>query len=204
MVNDLLIQEQYEELRARFDRLNLQKCDDGQWHIQGILGFSAEYSGQCIEDEYSIEIMVPDDYPKMLPGTRETANRIPTDFHRNKDETLCLGAPLAVRAKFEEEPTLRGYITNCLIPFLYSFSYKCQYGNMPFGELSHGGKGILEYYRELFHLDDDRAILRLIRLLAEDKYRGHLSCPCGSGKRLRSCHGSKLLEIKKLQKPSDF
>ena len=75
---------------------------------------------------------------------------------------------------------------------------------MPFGELSHGGIGILEYYQELFDLKDTRRVLTMLKILADDKYRGHDRCPCGSGKRLRSCHGGKLLEVQPLQSPSNF
>lgn len=203
-MNQTLIHEQFEELNLRFSGLNLQKNGDGPWLVQGNLSFSAEYTGRRIDDEYFIEIILPEDYPDSPPKARETAKRIPADFHKYQDETLCLSTSLAVRVKFAQEPTLVGFVNNCLIPYLFSFSYKCKYGNMPFGELSHGGRGILEYYKDLFHLNDDRAVLRLIKILADDNYRGHVSCPCGSGKRLRACHGTGLLEIKKVQASLDF
>lgn len=75
---------------------------------------------------------------------------------------------------------------------------------MPFGELSHGGLGILEYYQDLFEIQDRRRVLKMIQILAEDNYRGHTRCPCGKGKRLRDCHGQILLDIKGLQTPIEF
>lgn len=109
-----------------------------------------------------------------------------------------------MKRKFLEEPSFLGYVKNCLIPYLYSFSYKCRYGQLPFGELSHGLIGIREHYLELFHLKDVQSLSGLIAILAQENYRGHVLCPCGSGKRLRSCHGGQLLEIMKLETPAYF
>lgn len=204
MTDVQIIRQQFEELASKFTKLYLEKRIDGLWRIWGLLGFAGEFSDQLIEDEYAILMVVPNDYPKNLPRVWETENRIPLDFHKYTNESLCLGAPLAIKKIFYEKPTLNGFVQNCLIPYLYSYSFYAKYGNMPFGELSHGTKGIYEYYRELFHLEEKRAILRLIKMLAGNNYRGHLPCPCGSGKKLRSCHGPLLLNIKELQSPVDF
>jgi len=74
----------------------------------------------------------------------------------------------------------------------------------PWGELSHGGKGIREHYQEVFETDDFRTILRLLKLLADGNYRGHLPCPCGSGTIQRRCHGEKLRELMNAQSPEQF
>lgn len=166
--------------------------------------FAARYADYEITDEYSVEIVIPDEYPNAVPKALEIDNRIPKDFHHYLDGSLCLGAPLAVKHTFSKNPTLAGFVVNCFIPYLYSFSYKCRFGKMPFGELSHNGYGILEYYRELFGLENHRPILQLLKIIIDDKYRGHTRCPCGSGKRLRACHGKTLLEIKTLQSKSEF
>lgn len=198
-----LIIDQFEELRSVYPELTLQN-HDSDWSIQGLLMFSAEYTGHRIDDEYSIKILLPGDYPEIVPKAFETAGRIPRDFHKFLDGSLCLGEPLAVKRKFLEEPSFLGYVKNCLIPYLYSFSYKCRYGQLPFGELSHGLIGIREHYLELFHLKDVQSLSGLIAILAQENYRGHVLCPCGSGKRLRSCHGGQLLEIMKLETPAYF
>jgi hypothetical protein len=204
VITDQLIQQQFRELVFKFNKLVLEKRMDGEWQISGILGFTGDYSGKLIEDEYSILITLSKDYPQKPPQAWETGNRIPSGFHKYTNGLLCLGAPLAVIATFYEEPTLSGFVHNCLIPYLYSYSFYSLYGSFPFGELSHGPKGIYDYYKELFHVEENRAILKLIRILAEDNYRGHLPCACGSGKRLRSCHGPQLRKIKLLQSPLDF
>ena len=65
-------------------------------------------------------------------------------------------------------------------------------------------EGILEYYKELFSVQDGWQVLGLLKILADDNYKGHTLCPCGSGQKLRNCHGNLLREIKEYQKPADF
>jgi hypothetical protein len=203
-VNELLLYEQFRDLSIIFPRISLSKVDEGFWCVSGDLSFSRTFNGHRIDDEYSVAIIIPTDYPENPPKVRETKDRIPKDFHHYQNDSLCLGAPLGVKMEFQKDPTLVGFVNSCLIPYLYSFSYKQKYGEMPFGELSHGALGILEFYQELFDLKDVKAVMGLINILAEDNYRGHIGCPCGSGKRLRSCHGEILREIKELQPPAAF
>lgn len=198
-----LIIDQFDELRSSYPELSLQN-EDGVWSVQGLLVFSAEYTGQRIDDEYSVRILLPSDYPDRVPKAFETAGRIPKDFHKFQDGSLCLGEPPAVKRTFLIEPSLLGYVKNCLLPHLYSYSYKCKYGGLPFGELPHDPVGLIEHYLELFHLENERSLIGLIAILAHENYRGHVLCPCGSGKRLRSCHGGQLLEILKLKSPGFF
>lgn len=196
---------QFSELQSAYPELTLCNEDDGGgWMIQGLLRFSAEYNGERINDEYTVLIRLSSDYPDEVPDVYEIADRIPSGFHQFSDRRLCLGEPLAVKQKFMEEPNLLGYVNNCLIPYLYSFSYKKLYGHLPFGDLSHGLGGILEYYLELFDLKDAYSLVGLIAILAQGNYRGHNLCPCGIGKRLRSCHGEKVLKIMKLNSPQYF
>jgi len=159
-----------------------------------------------IDDEFEVEIIFPITGTDYVPTAKETGGRIPRDFdfHVYPDGTMCLGAPFEIRRKYKQDPSLRAFINHLLIPFLYSFSFKEKHGYMPFGELSHGGKGIAEYYRELFETDSDLAVLELLKIIAEDNYRGHMRCPCESGERLRNCHGKQIREIKDQQTREQF
>jgi hypothetical protein len=190
-VNTLLLNQQCDKLALSYPRLCLTQREDKTWVVAGQLRFRAEYKGEQVDDEYTVEIFIPEEYPSFPPMARETGGRIPRDFHHSEDE-LCLGALPAIAQTFSQEPTLLGFINNSLIPYLYSYSYKCQFGNLPFGELAHGWRGILEYYQDLFQITDRKAVLNLLKIVAQNKYRGHIPCPCGSQKRLRACHGETL------------
>jgi len=199
-----VIHAQYDDLIASYPGLELTQLKPDVWCVRGKITLSAIYNTEKIEDEYVIELIIPPEYPSKPPLVKEVGGRIPKDFHTNPNEALCLGAPLEIKRKFAQTATLLGFLHECVIPFLYSFSYKKKHGVMPFGELSHGGKGILEYYYELLDIDDAFIVLRFLKLLIDDSYRGHHDCPCESGLRLRYCHSERLLDIKKYQNADGF
>ena len=190
-----LITQQFEELIQKFPNLRLCEDSPGQWVIRGKLSFSASFQNVSIEDTFLVMIVLPKDYPQSPPVVQEAGGRIPADFHQNPDRTLCLGIPIEVRQRFKKEPTLLAFVEKLLIPYLYSYSYFEKYGKIPFGEFAHGGKGIREYYQELFKTDDIYIVLELLKIMANGSYRGHHLCPCNSGKILRKCHGPLILRF---------
>lgn len=184
------------------------KSFDQKWAVySGNLAFTANYDGRgLIDDEFEVEISFPVSGVIDVPSAKEIGGRIPRepDFHVNSDGTMCLGAPLDIRRKYKQDSSLRAFINYLLIPFLYSFSFKEKHGYMPFGELSHGEKGISEYYKEFFETDSELSVIELLKIIIEDNYRGHMPCPCVSGKRLRNCHGPQIMEIKEQQTREQF
>ena len=199
-----LLMEQMKRVRAAFPDLCLEQAEDGGFVVRGSLGFQAERDGKVVEAEYDVEIAIPDDYPQSPPAVRETGGKITKNFHTNLDGTLCLGAPLDVRTRFSQRPALVEYLTGQVVPVFFSHAYSELYGDLPFGELRHGGAGLLDYYKGLWGVNQDLAVLGFLRILADDDYKGHVPCPCGSGLILRRCHGHQLLEVKDHQSASDF
>lgn len=58
-----------------------------------------------------------------------------------------------------------------------------------------GIMGDLEYIKELFNVKEWGQVFDIMHFIANFSYRGHLLCPCGSGKRLRNCHGDILMKV---------
>ncbi|HPM38249.1 MAG TPA: SEC-C domain-containing protein [candidate division Zixibacteria bacterium] len=195
---------QFAGLHAQFPELRLKVAEDGSVQIVGRLAFSAEHGGIEIKDAYDVLLRVPSDYPRRIPSVFETGGRISEDHHKYDDGSLCLGVPLDLRRRFAANLTLLRFVEEAVVPYLYAYSYVEQRGEMPFGEWSHGLRGILDFYRSEFSTEDDLIVLGLLRILADDDYRGHQPCPCGSGHRLRNCHGHKLRELQALQSPDGF
>ena len=170
-----------------------------------MIGFCMAHNSCTIEDTYQIEIHIPNDYPESPPTAFETGNKIDKSFeHFMADGSLCLGAPLEIRKNFLQHKSLLRFINEQLIVYLFAYSYKRDYGETPFGELAHGGTGIMQYYQDLLRVDDHVAVLGLLKVLADDSYRGHLPCPCGGGAILRRCHGQQLRELSSLQSCEHF
>ncbi len=203
-MNVALITSQFDELKSNYPKLELEK--NQSFSIVGFLEFAAciDGSDEIIEDGFEIQINIPHTYPESIPTVKEIGNRIPDKFHQFMNGHLCLGAPLGIKKIFLQNSTLLHFVNKSLIPYLYSYSYFEKFGEMPFGELSHGSEGILQFYQELFRLDNQEKALRLLEILAFDCYKGHEKCPCESNRRLRKCHGPQLLSIKNLQTVEEF
>lgn len=178
------------ELLRTFPGLSLRPVVNGQIKLTGTLSFSADAKGlERIDDAYEVEIAVPPNFPRELPLVKETAGRIPRDFHTNPDGSLCLGSPIRQYLELAKTPTLPGFVKTCFIPYLYGFSYKEKYGRLPFEELDHGMKGIRKDLAILFGIDDEKAVEEMVRLAGMKKRDANKRrCPCGSGRRLGKCH----------------
>lgn len=199
-----LILHQFEESQKRYPQLILSQNVFGNCVVRGPIQASAVYEGETLEIKgVVVEILLPGEYPSTPPIVRETSG-MTKEFHTNGDGTLCLGSPLAVKATFARYPTILGFVEELVIPFFFAFEYWRQRGELPFGELSHGGKGILQYYQDLFGVQIEERVLGLLRILADNDYRGHHKCPCGSNYNIRHCHGETITSIGKLQTSDDF
>lgn len=55
--------------------------------------------------------------------------------------------------------------------------------------------GDLEYLKDLFCVDNWKQVYDLMMFIIQSTYRGHLLCPCRSGKRIRNCHGNILRDM---------
>ena len=126
--NKQLLEQQAAELNQKYHDLVYKQQDDKDL-ISGLLPFCASYNNTTIEDEYEIEIIIPDNYPNTPPTANEIKGKIPKEFHRNKDydNTLCLGARLAVAKKFKENPCLLHFVEQQIVPYLFSYSYYKKY-----------------------------------------------------------------------------
>jgi hypothetical protein len=183
-----------EELLGKYPEIRLQPTVSGDTIIAGSLEFSAQTRGQrLVSDRYEISISVSPDYPKATPLVRETARRIPRDFHKLDTGHLCLGSPTRLRLILAETPSLLSFVERCVIPYLYGYSIVESGGVLPFGELSHGARGLRDDLASMIGMDDDLVLLGFVRLLAMKKRKANkLPCPCGTGMRLGRCHNRKL------------
>ncbi len=198
-----IVEKHFADAQAKFKHLALFFTEDGA-RVYGKLEFAATRNGVHISDSYDIEIFLSSDYPESPPVAKESGGKIPDDFHKFEGGQLCLATPWETRLQFLRQPDILGFIKNLLVPYLYTYSHKLNYYYLPYGELPHGDRGLEESYRGLldgykvrFNIESDIDVLRLLKILAENSYKGHLKCPCGSGKDIGNCHGVYLLKLKK-------
>ncbi len=165
--------------------------------VAGEFFFFARRRRVEITDSYSIEIVVPDGFPQLLPQVKEVGGRIPADFHHYPDGTLCLGSPIRLYLLIGRYANLSDFARRCLLPYLFGYSYREKYGRLPFGELEHGHAGIMSDLRNLLAVDDDVQVLRLLDLAGTPRMKANRQrCPCDSGQRVGRCHHMLLNELR--------
>ena len=106
-----------------------------------------------------------------------------------------------MRRIFHQQPSLLGFVNRLVIPYFFGYCYWKEHGEHPFGEQKHGGEGVIQYYMERLNLGDEVTSLVFVCSLYEHGYRGHHDCPCGSGRRVRKCHGPTLMDIHRNHTP---
>lgn len=138
---------------------------------------------------YRIKIIVPRGFPTSLPSAYALEDSIPRDYHTYSDGKLCLGAPLHIRAIVNHRPTLFGFVSECVVPYLYRHRHLQLFGIAPWGELEHRFPGLLQYYEYLFGTSDPNTCLEFLRLAAlRKRVANKCPCPCSSALRLGRCH----------------
>lgn len=155
----------------------------------------------CFEDvrmtgRFDLQISVPMDFPLSFPKVKELSNYIDRNYsHIYQNGQFCLASDLELKMFFSQNADICDFIDKYVIPYLYTYRYYEEYGVYPYGERSHGIIGDLEYLKDLFEVDDWGQVLNIILFVVQSPYRGHLSCPCESGKRIRNCHGDILKKV---------
>jgi len=120
---------------------------------------------------------------------RDIGQRIPGNYHRLTDGSFCLGSPARLRLLLADAPTVTGFIDKCVIPYLYGYSYFEKHGHLPFGELAHGGRGLIDDYKHLLHMPSIEACASMLLLIGQKRRIANKQpCPCGSGIKLGRCH----------------
>lgn len=176
----------------RFENLTVMNKPNG-CVVNGILHFDMEYNAIPIQDAYSMEIFLPNDYPKSLPIVTELSEKIPRheDYHCSENGILCLAVPTEMRILTQKDTSLPFFINRFIIPFLYANSYRMKYGKYPWSTLPHRWDGVLEYFMDFFNLKDKQQTLKFLKNLYKNNRKNlkkHKYCPCGSGRKFYECH----------------
>lgn len=181
--------------RTEFARETIQQ---GVTVVAGPYTLDATHNGIRLAEDFSLQLIVPDDYPARLPKVKEISGAIDSEYeHLYCDETFCLGVCGELFLTQLENPSLVALLDGPVRSYLHSYLFQKRYGYYPFGDRAHGASGVLQYYGELFEETDIFTTIKLLKAVCLDEYRGHLPCPCGSGLITRKCHGETILKLKK-------
>ena len=195
ILNSTTASEQITSLLENYPNLNVKKSAPDEVQLLGNIHIYRTALGFTLDSFYDIEIIIPIGSHK-LPTAIDAGNVInPTYPHRYANGELCLETDTAIKLRFIEGFNLLQWMDEYVEPYYFTYEYYIRFGSFPFGERPHGAEGVISVYQELFHEEDLGKTIILMMYCADESYRGHIHCPCGSGKKLRGCHGQYLFRL---------
>jgi len=194
-------------VRSKFPKLSL--VSESVW--EGVIDINATYEGIHIVDTFQVKIGVFRDFPTELPIVNEIGGRIKAiaekykisdyrDLHVNpRTNTICLCVKQEEKYKVPPGSTFLDFLNNLVVPYFFGLSYYEKNQVWPWGEYSHGGLGLLEYYSDnKLPLSSEDLDLLISNFRKEDKWKLYSKrlrdsaftkgCICGSNKPFNTCH----------------
>ena len=150
-------------------------------------------------EAFAVDVVLPTDPPRGIPSVWEVGGRIPRiadPHHVNGDGSLCVVLPEAFWYEYPEGLSLSEYLQGPLRHHLAGQAMLLRGEPWPAGEWGHGFEGMFQFYQELFGTRDSKQLQGFLDLVSRDRVKGHWICPCGSGKKLRHCHGEQVSEVR--------
>lgn len=183
------IQTEVNELLMHYQKLSISKEDATGIHLSGTIDVYRSALDYILQKQYVVEIEVPKALDK-LPVVFDKKGAVSSNYaHKYVDGSLCLETDSYIMYRFIDGMNLVAWMDEFVEPYFFSYEFFCRFGKYPFGERPHNAEGIIHTYQDLWHESDPLITFQLLRYAAEEQYRGHLFCPCNSGKRIRNCHG---------------
>lgn len=188
-------QVQVQDLIYHYPLLSVIASDESHIQLKGLIDIYRSTSDFTLDRSYMIEINVPVGSPN-LPTVIDSGGAIDSSYpHRYKSGELCLETSTAIHMRFIDGMNLVQWVEEFVEPYFFSYEYYTRFGILPFGERPHGLEGIINTYQDIFHEPDTGKAIALLRYCADESYRGHINCPCGSNQKLRKCHGPFVFPI---------
>ncbi len=187
MVTEEYILKEFEIISTKYDKLQLPVRSDTGWIISGEFDV-IDPNGYCW-DTYGIKIILPAKYPYALPILIETSNKIEhhEDWHNNG--ICCLSTDAVMYRELGLPVSLLKWLDRFVYDFLANHFIKKREKEYAKGEFSHGTKGIVEGYYEIFKLSDTETVFKKIKTLLDSTNLGRNDlCFCGSKIKFKKCY----------------
>lgn len=144
---------------------------------------------------FSVDLRIPDDYPKGIPRLVCREEEIPwtEDRHVMAWGVACLCVSSEFRLHWPRGSDLTDFLECFVVPYFARQAYYQTHGQWPPGqERSHGAAGIVESFSDTLSELGSPSVATIERFLIVLASHGHPKgsdpCPCGSGKKIRRCH----------------
>lgn len=159
------------------------------------------YFDQTLYDTYGVYIELADNHPYSTPSVYETDGRLPKTLDRHfhgDDKSACLFVPFEKKLYWKNLRSIAEFIGGPVNAFFYAQSFYDKNNYFPYGDRSHDLKGVIESIKEHGKIENTEQVLSFLEFLRTSSIKGHLECPCGSGKKNKNCHQVELIHLKGL------
>jgi len=195
---------QVSELTKQHPLLSITESNNSFIRLRGEIDVYRTAFNYTLDRSYHVEIVIPINSSE-LPIVKDLDGIIDSSYpHRYGNGELCLETDSAIRWHFLDGFHLEEWVKEYVEPYFFSYEYYSRFGIFPFGERPHGLEGILDTYSDMLHVADRKQIASLLKFCAYNRYRGHVICPCGSGIKLRKCHGKIVFPLMTDQRKIDI
>lgn len=178
-----------------YNKLQICTMDETQVVLTGPILVNRSSKGFQVCKEYSVKIVIPLESEE-LPYVLDAGNHIDSNYpHRYLSGKLCLETDANIKIRFIDGFFLEAWMIEYVEPYYFSYEFFQRYGEFPFGERGHDWEGIIQTYSDYFNEPDVVKTIKLMAFISGQKYRGHVLCPCGSGQKLRTCHGPFIMKF---------
>ncbi len=171
--------------------IRIAELNDDSIALSGRYHLRAQLAGRQLVDKiYQLRVIIPRAYPEELPRVIDEGRYIPRsqEYHTYTDGSFCLGSEFRIKFILQNDHSLTAFFEKIIDRFLYAVTHRIEFGDFPFGELSHGEQGLVDDYGEMFGISGKLAVLRAFRALGRRKRESNkLPCPCDCGLRLGLC-----------------
>ena len=153
-------------------------------------------------NSYNTKIVIPKNYPYGFPILFETSNKfshIP-DRHISEDGSCCVCSLQESDLVSQKGITIKDFFLRYVIPYLANQLYFNSEEEWANGDYEHGADGILQYYKELFGINDIDEVITLLSFFNAKKMNRNDNCFCKSKNKLKKCHLEVYNIIKDLSK----
>lgn len=183
---------QVSSLLTAYPGLKLIESTAERIRVQGSIFVNQRHNDFTVRKEYDIEIVLPVNNHE-LPYVVDINDQVEYGYHhRYTNGRLCLSTDADFQFRFLDGFEILAWMDEFVELYFFSYEYYRRYKEFPFGERHHGYIGILESYQDRLHTSDGSETFNVMINIATKPYRGHQPCPCGSGNKVRDCHGDTM------------
>src|SRR5579863_620991 len=176
-------------LIGRFPDFSPLKRQRDRWVTSGRLPIT-DAEGTTWE-VYAVDLILNTEFPRSLPVMFETAGKIKPapDWHVNGDGSCCVGTDARQFFLLQGQVSLLKWVEKLAIPYLANHKLRDLGKSYAGPERSHGTKGVIEEYEELFPGHGAIPLLEYLRLIAGvQSLPNNVPCFCKSGRLYKRCY----------------